>query len=246
MRFVAVKSEAQQASALVFRARDLIVRQRTQTINALRSHMAEYGWIAPKGPSHMASLAALIEQDGAIPDAARDVFRLLLDSLGSLDAKLAELDKEIARRAREDAVARRLMTIPGVGPITATAIAALAPAAESFARAGTLPPGSGSRRASTRPAASRSSARSRRWESVPSGGCSLSAAAQWCAMPASMVQPAARGSSRYWRASRACCDGRTRQQDRADRLGGADQERGLQGSGRGHGVSLAGLRSSEA
>ena len=134
MRFVAVKSEAQQASALVFRARDLIVRQRTQTINALRSHMAEYGWIAPKGPSHMASLAALIEQDGAIPDAARDVFRLLLDSLGSLDAKLAELDREIARRAREDAVARRLMTIPGVGPITATAIAALAPAAESFAR----------------------------------------------------------------------------------------------------------------
>jgi transposase len=134
MRFVAVKSEEQQASALVFRARDLIVRQRTQTINALRSHMAEYGWIAPKGPSHMASLAALIEQDGTIPDAARDVFKLLLDSLGSLDARLAELDREIARRAREDAVARRLMTIPGIGPITATAIAALAPPAEGFAR----------------------------------------------------------------------------------------------------------------
>jgi transposase len=52
MRFVAIKSEEQQASALVFRARDLFVRQRTQTINALRGHMAEFGWVAPQGRSH--------------------------------------------------------------------------------------------------------------------------------------------------------------------------------------------------
>jgi transposase len=49
MRFVAVKSERQQAAALVFRTRDLLVRQRTQLINAIRGHLAEYGWIAPKG-----------------------------------------------------------------------------------------------------------------------------------------------------------------------------------------------------
>src|SRR5882724_13631746 len=63
MRFVAVKSEEQQASALVFRTRDLFVRQRTQTINALRGHMAEYGWIAPQGRRHMATLADLLDDE---------------------------------------------------------------------------------------------------------------------------------------------------------------------------------------
>ncbi|SDI13727.1 Transposase, partial [Bradyrhizobium sp. Rc2d] len=57
MRFVAVKSEQQQAAGLVFRTRDLLVRQRTQLINAIRGHLTEYGWIAPKGPSHVATLA---------------------------------------------------------------------------------------------------------------------------------------------------------------------------------------------
>jgi transposase len=135
MRFVAVKSEEQQASAMVFRARDLLVRQRTQLINAVRGHMAEYGWVAPRGPSHRAALADLIADDGAcLPEAARSALGLMLASLASLDGQIAELDQEIARRAREDEVARRLMTIPGIGPITATAIVALAPPAESFAR----------------------------------------------------------------------------------------------------------------
>ena len=57
MRFVAVKSEQQQAAGLVFRTRDLLVRQRTQLINAIRGHLTEFGWIAPKGPSHVAMLA---------------------------------------------------------------------------------------------------------------------------------------------------------------------------------------------
>ena len=61
MRFVAVKSKQQQAAGLVFRTRDLLVRQRTQLINAIRGHLTEYGWIAPKGPSHVAMLADLIE-----------------------------------------------------------------------------------------------------------------------------------------------------------------------------------------
>jgi transposase len=131
MRFVAVKSEAQQAAALVFRTRDLLVRQRTQTINAIRSHMAEYGWVAPKGPSHVAALAGLLEQ---LPEAARAMIRLMLDALDQLDNQIRDLDREIARRAREDEVSRRLMTIPGIGPLTATALAALAPPPEAFAR----------------------------------------------------------------------------------------------------------------
>jgi transposase len=63
MRFVAVKSEQQQAAGLVFRTRDLLVRQRTQLINAIRGHLTEYGWVAPKGPSHVAMLADLIEEE---------------------------------------------------------------------------------------------------------------------------------------------------------------------------------------
>ena len=131
MRFVAVKSEEQQAAALVFRTRDLLVRQRTQTINAIRSHMAEYGWVAPKGPSHVAMLAERLEE---LPEAARAMIRVMLEALDQLDRQIAGLDREIARRAREDEVSRRLMTIPGIGPLTATALAALAPPPEEFAR----------------------------------------------------------------------------------------------------------------
>ena len=133
MRFVAVKSEEQQASAVVFRARDLLVRQRTQLINALRGHLTEYGWVVPKGPAHVATLARLIEvPDGQLPESAVPVFRLMLAHLAELDKQIAVLDVEIARRAKQDSVAKRLMTIPGIGPIAATAIAALAPPPETF------------------------------------------------------------------------------------------------------------------
>jgi len=136
MRFVVVKSEEQQAAALVFRTRDLAVKQRTQLANAIRGHLTEYGWVAPKGAAHLAMLADLLE-DGEIgeslPEAARPMFTMMIDMLAELDKRIAALDKEIARRAREDVVARR-MTIPGIGPITATAIAAIAPPAETFAK----------------------------------------------------------------------------------------------------------------
>jgi transposase len=134
MRFVAVKSEESQASAMVFRGRDLLVGQRTQIINALRGHMAEHGWVAPKGPSHIARLAELLKDEDAVPAAARPVLGAMLEMLAELDRRIVMLDREIARRAREDETARRLMTIPGIGPITATALAALAPPPESFAK----------------------------------------------------------------------------------------------------------------
>jgi transposase len=133
MRFVAVKSEDQQASTAVFRARDLLVRQRTQTINALRGLLAEYGWIAPKGLFHLAGMIGRIEDPGCgLPQSARGVFLVMIDNIKEQDRRIRELDREIARRAREDADARRLMTIPGIGPITATALLALAPSHETF------------------------------------------------------------------------------------------------------------------
>jgi transposase len=136
MRFVAIKSEEQRASALVFRTRDPMVRQRTQLIKAIRGHLTEYGWVAPKGPSHIAVLDGMLEGEmgSSLPDAATPMLRTMLDLLTVLNQKISELDKEIARRAREDVIARRLMTIPGVGPITATAIAALAPPVETFTK----------------------------------------------------------------------------------------------------------------
>lgn len=133
MRFVPVKGEAQQASAAVFRARDLMVRQRTQMINALRGLLAEYGWVAPKGLFHMAAMMRRIEDPSCgLPESARTIFVIMIDSVKALDERIAVLDGVIAKRAKEDPIARRLMTIPGIGPITATALSALAPPPENF------------------------------------------------------------------------------------------------------------------
>jgi transposase len=135
MRFVAAKSEEQQAAAMVFRVRDLVVRQRTQTINAIRGHLAEFGLVAAQSLFHVAKLVAAIEDKiPGIPEAARPILSLLVAQLRSLDQRIALFDREIAQRAREDAQARRLMTIPGIGPITATAIAALSPSTQTFKR----------------------------------------------------------------------------------------------------------------
>jgi transposase len=133
MRFVAVKSEAKQASAVVFRTRDVLVGQRTQIINAIRGHLAEYGIVARRGPSHVESLIALIEDVSSdIPEAARSCLALLVETLRGLQTRIAALDAEITARAKRDDVARRLMSIPGVGPLIATAIEALAPPVGTF------------------------------------------------------------------------------------------------------------------
>ena len=133
MRFVPVKSEQQQASAAVFRTRDLFVRQRTQFINALRGLVAELGWVVPKGLFHARSLMAKIEDPSCnLPANARTVFLVMIESIKGLDEQIVVLDREITQRAKEDPAARRLMTIPGIGPITATALLALAPPTESF------------------------------------------------------------------------------------------------------------------
>lgn len=89
--------------------------------------------MAPKGATHVPALVLAIEDpDSGLPGGARSILTVLVSSLRSLEESIAELDAEISRRAKDDAVARRLMTIPGVGPMTATAILALAPPVATF------------------------------------------------------------------------------------------------------------------
>jgi transposase len=85
MRLVPVKDEAQQASGVVFRARDLLVRQRTQCINALRGHLAEYGHVVPQGPAHIDTLIALVEDPASsVPASARTILQVLIRTLEAL------------------------------------------------------------------------------------------------------------------------------------------------------------------
>jgi transposase len=133
MRFVPVKSEAQQANSVVFRARDLLVRQRTQCVNALRGHLSEYGYTVPQGITHANAIIAHVEDPNtSLPESARRALAVLVATYTAIQEQVQLLDTEIARRAKADPVARRLMTIPGVGPIAATAITALVPAPEGF------------------------------------------------------------------------------------------------------------------
>ena len=135
MRFVAVKTEEQQARGMLLRRRELLVRQRTQTINALRGHLAEFGVVAPRGPAHVGRLAEAIEDaDSGLPDPVRELGALLLGQVAALDERIAGLENELRARAREDPQAVRLMSIPGIGPLSAMAIQAFAPPLESFRR----------------------------------------------------------------------------------------------------------------
>ena len=135
MRFVEVKSAAQQSHGVVFRTRDLLVRQRTQTINALRGHLAEFGIVAPRGPAHVGKLAQAVEAEGpGLPAAVRTVCGVLLKTLSVYDREIKEIEKEVRAQARACAKTARLMSIPGIGPVSAMAFQAFAPPMESFRR----------------------------------------------------------------------------------------------------------------
>jgi len=136
MRFVPVKSEETQGAAMVFRIRELLIRQRTQAINALRGHLGEFGQIVPQGAANATRLIAIVKDpDSSLPADAISTLKALVGGLTHLETEIGKLDAEIARRARENEVARRLMTVPGIGPLIATAIAVLAPPPETFRKA---------------------------------------------------------------------------------------------------------------
>lgn len=126
MRFVPIKSREQQAALSMHRARNLLVKQRTQLINMMRGLLAEFGIDIPDGLERALSGARQVA-DGAIPDlpaeAGRIVLMLSQQMLGT-HAQLREIDRALAYLQRSDDMARRLATIPGIGPVGATALAA--------------------------------------------------------------------------------------------------------------------------
>ena len=126
MRFVPVKSADQQAALLHYRARDLLVRQRTMLINALRGHLGEFGIIAPAGRHRVPDLLNLLQDadDAVVPALAREALRSLIAELQGLEKRIETIEKVIVREHKANVVSRRLATIPGIGPITASAIAA--------------------------------------------------------------------------------------------------------------------------
>ena len=127
MRFVALKSAEQQAARGLERARELLVKQRTQLGNSVRSQLAEHGLVAAQGRRGFAQLAALVDAgDARLPAALLPVLRLLLEQIARLAAAIAQLEERIVAVARADPAMRRLATIPGVGPILAHAIVAAA------------------------------------------------------------------------------------------------------------------------
>ena len=134
MRFVEIKSEDQQAVLAIHRARDLIVRQRTQVVNMIRSILREFGHILPTG---IEAVSAFAREHGTkdqmeMPEIADGILGLMCHQLNGLNVRIDGLTKLIEQHAWLDVDARRLMRMPGIGPITASAIVATIGDARQF------------------------------------------------------------------------------------------------------------------
>jgi transposase len=125
MRFVPIKTAEQQAAQLLHRGREQLVRQRTMLVNALRAHLAEFGIVAAQGLRNVAQLIAIVRDAGdrRLPDAARQVLQVLSAQLEHIETAVAALEKQLMVWHKTNAVSQRLASIPGIGPIIATAIA---------------------------------------------------------------------------------------------------------------------------
>ena len=135
MQLVPIKSEAQQGVLVLHRTRELLVRQRTMTSNALRAHLAEFGIIAAQGVAGVKRLMEMVNDPATaeVPEEARAALVVLAMQWEDLSARAGDLERRIKAWHRGDATSRRLATIPGIGPITASAMAATVGDAQAFA-----------------------------------------------------------------------------------------------------------------
>ena len=131
MRFVPVKTEEQQSILMMHRVRDFLVRQLTQTTNAIRAHLGEFGIVAPKGVHNVERLLATAETAN-LPESARNPIRLLAEQFRDTKLKIEDVTAEIRAGAQADETAQRLQTIPGIGPITSSVLAATLPDVSGF------------------------------------------------------------------------------------------------------------------
>ena len=129
MRFVPVKSVEQQSVLLMHRGRELLVRQRTMLANALRGHLAEFGLVAAQGLHKVAGLIAIVrdDKDERVPAMARQVLRMIAEQIDELETRIAAIEAQIMAWHKSNPMSQRLATIPSIGPIIATAIAATVP-----------------------------------------------------------------------------------------------------------------------
>lgn len=135
MRTVELKTTDQQSRSMLFRTRDLLVRQRTQLINALRGHLAEYGAVAPKKAVNLKRLAETLDDpENDLPSLVLEIGRVYLEHVAQLTMKVNKLEKQLRAEASQDDAARRMQTMPGIGPVTAMAVVAFAPPVEAFRR----------------------------------------------------------------------------------------------------------------
>ena len=134
MRFAPLKSADQQSVLMLHRARELLVRQRTMLINALRGHCGEFGIVVAQGASKVAELIAMIEdrEDERLPVLAHEALGSLVGQLRMVQAQIVGLEKKLMVWHRANEASRRLATIPGVGIITATALVATIGDASQF------------------------------------------------------------------------------------------------------------------
>ena len=126
MRFVPIKSVEQQSALMLHRTRDLLIRQRTQLINALRAHLAELGLVAAKGHEGLQQLVIAVteSEDGLLPSHARFACESIVAQLHAVQTQINGLDKRIAQTHRANADSKRLEAIPGFGVILSTAVVA--------------------------------------------------------------------------------------------------------------------------
>jgi transposase len=129
MRFVGIKTPEQQSAMMLHRVRLILNRQRTQLSNAMRAHLAEFGVVAPIGRNGIDQLLDVIADpsDGRVPADARFCLEMLAAQLRIVKEQILENDRRILASARETELGRRLMEIPGVGPLLASAIVATVP-----------------------------------------------------------------------------------------------------------------------
>jgi transposase len=129
MRFVPVKSAERQGALMLHRTRDLLMRQRTMTLNAVRAHLAEFGIITAKGPHKILTLIRAIQagEVPGLPQIARGALGSLAAQLDNLAGEIRKLERRLMVWHRANETSQRLETIPGVGIITATALAASVP-----------------------------------------------------------------------------------------------------------------------